>query len=154
MLRGGLVLLALVAPVAALAADNVRTSASVFVEREFAQPNGERRIRLEPVQQVKPGENLIYIVEYRNTGSAPVQGFTVTNPLPRTIRLAQTSDSSEQVSIDGGRSWGQLSVLRVYQPRVGWRPAYPDDVTHLRWRVDDRLMQGESRRIAFRATVR
>lgn len=154
MLRTAFALLVLIAPVAAQASGDVHTKASIFVERIDSRANGGRRIRLEPARQVSSGERLIYIVEYRNTGKRPVQDFTVTNPLPRTVRLDETMDGSELVSIDGGRSWGQLSALRVSLGDAGWRPANPQDVTHLRWRVGNRLMQGETRRVTFRAIVR
>lgn len=154
MLRTTLALLAMAAPAAALASSDVLTKSSIFVERIDPQGTGARRVRLEPARQVSPGERLIYVVEYRNTGKRPVQDFTVTNPLPRTVRLDETVDGSEMVSIDGGRSWGMLSSLRVPLGEGSWRPANPDDVTHLRWRVGDRLMQGETRRVTFRAIVR
>lgn len=154
MLRITIALIALAGPVAALASGDVRTRSSIFVERIDPQGSGARRVRLEPARQVSPGERLIYVVEYRNVGNRPVQGFTVTNPLPRTVRLDETVDGSELVSIDGGRNWGLLSDLRVSLGQDSWRPANPDDVTHLRWRVGDRLMQGESRRMTFRAIVR
>lgn len=154
MLRTAFALLILLAPAAALASGDVHTSASIFVERQSPARAGARSVRLEPARQVTSGERLIYVVEYRNTGKRPVQGFTVTNPLPRTVRLDETMDGSELVSIDGGRNWGMLSALRVTLNDGSWRPASPDDVTHLRWRVGDRLMQGETRRVTFRAIVR
>lgn len=154
MLRTTIALLALTAPVMALASSDVRTKSSIFVERIDPEGSGARRVRLEPARQVSPGERLIYVVEYRNMGNRPVQGFTVTNPLPRTIRLDKTVDGNEMVSIDGGRNWGPLGTLRVSLGDGSWRPANPDDVTHLRWQVGDRLMQGETRRVTFRAIVR
>jgi uncharacterized repeat protein (TIGR01451 family) len=154
LLRTAIALSAMLAPIAATASNDVRTKSSIFVERIDPQGTGARRIRLEPARQVSSGERLIYVVEYRNTGSRPVQGFTVTNPLPRTVRLDETVDGSELVSIDGGRSWGMLSALKVTFGDGSWRPANPEDVTHLRWRVGDRLMQGETRRMTFRAIVR
>lgn len=154
LLRTTIALSAMLIPVAATASGDVRTKSSIFVERIDPQGTGARHVRLEPAREVSSGERLIYIVEYRNTGSRPVQGFTVTNPLPRTVRLDETVDGSELVSIDGGRNWGPLSALKVSLGDGSWRPANPEDVTHLRWRVGDRLMQGESRRMTFRAIVR
>lgn len=154
LLRTAIALSATLTSVAAMASDDVRTKSSIFVERIDPQGSGARRVRLEPARQVSSGERLIYVVEYRNTGKRPVQGFTVTNPLPRTVRLDETVDGSELVSIDGGRSWGPLASLRVPMGANSWRPANPEDVTHLRWRVGDRLMQGETRRVTFRAIVR
>ncbi len=154
LLRTAIALSAALTSVAAMASDDVRTKSSIFVERIDPQGTGARRVRLEPARQVSSGERLIYVVEYRNTGNKPVQGFTVTNPLPRTVRLDETVDGSELVSIDGGRSWGPLASLKVPMGANSWRPANPEDVTHLRWRVGDRLMQGETRRMTFRAIVR
>ena len=113
LLRTAIALSATLTSVAAMASDDVRTKSSIFVERIDPQGSGARRVRLEPARQVSSGERLIYVVEYRNTGKRPVQGFTVTNPLPRTVRLDETVDGSELVSIDGGRSWGPLASLRV-----------------------------------------
>ncbi len=154
LLRTALALTAMLMPGAALASSDVMTKASIFVERIASQAGGSPPVGLEPARRVSPGERLIYVVEYRNTGNRPVQGFTVTNPLPRTVRLDETVDGSELVSIDGGRSWGPLSALRVPLGNGSWRPANPEDVTHLRWRVGDTLMQGETRRVTFRAIVR
>lgn len=154
LLRTAIALTAMLSPVAAIASSDVMTKSSIFVERIQPQSSGARRVRLEPARQVSPGERLIYVVEYRNTGKRPVQGFTVTNPLPSTVRLDETVDGSELVSIDGGRTWGALPELRVPLGNRGWRPANPEDVTHLRWRVGDTLMQGETRRVTFRAIVR
>jgi len=154
LLRTAIALSILLTSGAAMASGDVMTRSSVFVERIDPAGTGARRVRLEPARRVSPGERLIYVVEYRNTGNRPVQGFTVTNPLPRTVRLDETVDGSEIVSIDGGRSWGPLETLRVAMGNGGWRPANPEDVTHLRWRVGDRLMQGETRRVTFRAIVR
>jgi len=119
MLRTTIALLALAAPVMALASSDVRTKSSIFVERIDPEGSGARRVRLEPARQVSPGERLIYVVEYRNMGN-----------------------------------WGPLGTLRVSLGDGSWRPANPDDVTHLRWQVGDRLMQGETRRVTFRAIVR
>lgn len=154
LLRTAIALSAALTSVAAMASDDVRTKSSIFVERIDPQGTGARRVRLEPARQVSSGERLIYVVEYRNTGNKPVRGFTVTNPLPRTVRLDETVDGSELVSIDGGRSWGPLASLKVPMGANSWRPANTEDVTHLRWRVGDRLMQGETRRVTFRAIVR
>ena len=81
---------------------------------------------------------------------------------PQNVHLFKGADAAIYVrqnqilckSIDGGRSWGPLSALRVPLGNGSWRPANPEDVTHLRWRVGDTLMQGETRRVTFRAIVR
>ena len=76
-------------------------------------------------------------------------GFTITNPMPRTVAYQASARDDEQVSIDGGRSWGRLADLRV-----GDRTASPEDVTHVRWRITrPDAAQGRGR-IAYSGIVR
>jgi hypothetical protein len=76
-------------------------------------------------------------------------GFTITNPLPRAIAYQASARDDQQVSIDGGRTWGTLSELRI-----GARLATPEDVTHVRWRVQPGTAAQGRGQIAFSGIVR
>ena len=113
------------APVpAAHAAPAVSIDSTVFVEHADA---GSAR-RLEPARDLSRGDRVVYIVSWNRQGGSG--GFTVTNPLPRSIAYQGSARDDEEVSVDGGRTWGRLGALTV-----GARLATPEDVTHLRWRV-------------------
>lgn len=141
-----------VAPVAALAAalaaaatalpahaaPTVSLESDVYVEKA-----GESRRVVEPAARLRRGDRVVTIVTWKRAGAG---SFTVTNPLPRTVEFEGSADGDEQVSVDGGRTWGQLAALRV-----GTRTAVPQDVTHVRWRVATPAPQG---RIAYSAIVR
>lgn len=125
------------------ATPSVSLDSSVFVER--AAP-GMGRV-LEPASELNRGDRVVYVVRwYRMGGNG---GFVVTNPLPRAVAYQGSANGDEEVSIDGGRTWGKLDALRV-----GRRLATAEDVTHVRWRVDPRVASRGQGRIAYSAIVR
>ena len=136
-------ILALSAPVAALAAPLVALDAAVFVER--IKPGAGRL--LEPARRLKRGDRLVYVVSWQRRSGAG--GFTVTNPLPRTVSYQRSAADDEQVSVDGGKRWGKLEGLRI-----GARIATPEDVTHLRWRIAPAEAAKGTGRITYSAIVR
>jgi hypothetical protein len=137
------IVLALAAPVVAVAAPLVALDSAVFVER--VRPGAVRL--LEPARQLKRGDRLVYVVSWQRVGGAG--GFTVTNPLPAAVYYQRSAQGDEQVSVDGGKRWGKLEVLRV-----GARIATPEDVTHLRWRVAPEQAAKGAGRITYSAIVR
>ncbi len=128
---------------AAHANPTIALDSAVFVER--MQDDNSRS--LEPASQLSRGDRVVTVVTwYRMGGSG---AFTVTNPLPRSVSYQRSADGAEEVSVDGGRSWGRIGDLRM-----GSRMATPEDVTHVRWHVAaTRAAQG-SGRIAYSALVR
>jgi hypothetical protein len=111
----------------------------VFVERAAS---GERT--LAPADRLNRGDRVVYVVNWQRRSGAG--GFTLTNPLPAMVNYQASADGAEQVSVDGGRTWGKLDVLRV-----GSRRATPEDVTHVRWRIAEPRGSGS---LAFSGIVR
>ncbi len=124
-------------------AATVATDSAVYVERSEAG-----RIRsLEPARQLTRGDRVITVVRWqRQVGTG---GFTITNPMPRAIAYQASARDHEEVSVDGGRSWGQLGELRL-----GRRIATPEDVTHVRWRVPSQVAARGRGQIAYSGIVR
>lgn len=135
--------LALVVPIMALASPSVALDSAVFVERVV--PNKGRL--LQPASALKRGDRVVYVVSWYRMGGQG--GFTVTNPLPKKVYFQGSADGREEVSLDGGRTWGRLDGLRI-----GSRLAAPEDVTHVRWKVPaDEAARG-SGQITYSAIVR
>ncbi|HKX79773.1 MAG TPA: hypothetical protein VJM34_14740 [Novosphingobium sp.] len=123
----------------------VATRSAVFVEKQMP---GRTRW-LEPASALSRGDRVVTILSWQRLGNGEGDGFTITNPLPRVIAYQKSARSDEQVSVDGGRTWGRLSDLRI-----GSRVASPEDVTHVRWRIPaDRAAQGRGQ-IAYSGIVR
>lgn len=138
----------LCAPMTAQAADQVRFASDVFIERFVATPGGGTARILERADRLTPGDRVIFIV---NWTAARARTFTVTNPMPRAIAFQRSGDGDEEVSVDGGRTWGALGELQVRDREGGVRLASPEDVTHLRWKVPGSRASGQ---LTYRGVVR
>lgn len=146
-------LAALSAPAAALARQPIMLNSDVYVERISTDLNGRERRVLASAPQVGPGDRLVFVLRYRNGGSAPVNDFAVTNPVPAGVRIDPT-DRDMLVSVDGGQRWGKLDSLWVRTPLGGTRRATAEDITHIRWTIRSTIGPGDGGRIAYRGIVR
>jgi hypothetical protein len=153
IMAGAVPILPTVAPAAASAMAHhgnarpspVRLVGDVFVERFEPAPGGRTARVLERADSFRSGDRLVFVVSWSGGERG---GFTVTNPVPRTVTFEPGSDPGEDVSVDGGHSWGTLDSLLV-RDSGGWRPAQPGDVTHVRWRVPS-----GAGRVTYRGVVR
>ena len=147
-------LMALLAPAALQAADSISLQSAVFVEKLLVEPSGRNRVVLEEPKLVTPGDRLVFILSYRNGGTAPSHNFVVTNPLPTAVAYQGSPDGQAVVSIDSGRSWGSLAQLKIKDLGGRWRSARPEDVTHVRWALAGAIPVGASGKLSFRGVVR
>ncbi len=138
----------------ALAASVLKLSSNVFVESTITLSDGSNKAVLNKPTTVLPGDNLVFVVKYTNTSPKPASNLLVTNPLPAPVIYNGSHDGNEEVSVDGGNSWGVLSALFVIETDGTSRPASMRDVTHVRWEITDTLAPGESGKLIFRGIVR
>ena len=104
-------------------------------------------------QKVVPGNHLVFITKYRNTGDKPVDHFVVTNPVPSPVALESAGADNFDVSVDGGKTWGKLSGLTVVKPGAAPRAAEAADVTHVRWEIPV-IAPGAAGTLEYHAVVR
>jgi hypothetical protein len=134
---------ALILPGAVWATPAITTDSAVFVERRG--PSAGRQ--LEMTETFGKGDRVVTILRWqRRAGSG---GFTITNPLPRAIAYQTSSRDNEEISVDGGRTWGRLGELRLAN-----RLASPEDVTHVRWRIPAAQATQGRGQIAYSGIVR
>ena len=130
----------------ALAGPAVSIDSAVYVEhRQLA--HGAQVRSLEPAQHLARGDRVVTVVNwYRLAGNG---GFTVVNALPARLYYQGSARDEEEVSVDGGHSWGRLGSLKA-----GGRIATPEDVTHVRWHISADQAQSGAGRIAYSGYVR
>lgn len=148
-----LAMIALLAPGAALAAQDVTINSIAFVERTVQDPSGKAKTVLEAPKVVTPGDRVIFVLTYKNGGKQPATGFVINNPLPAAVSYESSLGDRPIVSVDGGKSWGELATLKITQPDGTVRPATAADVTHLRWTFAA-IAPGQSGKLSFRGVVK
>ncbi len=153
-MRGLIALLLLLIPGVATAAGNVRLTSSVFVEETVTGEDGKARTILQQPNMVTPGDQLVFVLNYRNEGNDIATNVVVTNPLPNAVVFSDALGPPAEFSVDGGRNWGTLGTLRVRMANGRLRSARPDDVTHVRWTIRQPIAVGAGGKLTFRGTVR
>ncbi|WP_313808608.1 hypothetical protein [Sphingobium sp.] len=155
MKSGGLpcALACLLTSQAAWARQDIRLDRQMFVERISTDINGRERRILESAERAGSGDQLVFVLQWRNEGNRPVRGLALTNAVPRGTRI-DLANPAMQVSVDGGAHWGRLNELWLPTPLGGVRRAGPADITHVRWTLSDEISPGESGRLSYRATMR
>ena len=129
--------------VPAAASPSVATDSAVYVEHQA--PGGGKR--LERARRLAPGDRVVTVLSWFRVGGDG--SFVLTSPLPRSLAFQASARTDEEVSVDGGRSWGRLGSLRQ-----GNRVATAEDVTHVRWRIDPVRAGRGSGHIAYAGIVR
>ncbi len=147
---------------------NVKIESVIKVERIEKNADGIDVAKLFTPNEVKvvPGDNLVFVNVYTNTGSTPVTGFVVNNPVHSAVSFTSVSEDWALVSVDGGKTYGKLTDLVVMEaaepsgaadgadtPKVS-RTAQPADVTHIRWVFAQPIGGGKSGNLTFRGVVK
>jgi hypothetical protein len=121
----------------------VATDSALFLEQRA--PDNVRK--LTPAHNLRRGDRVVTVLSWQLRHGQG--GFVITNPLPPLIAYQASAREDEEISVDGGRSWGQLGTLRL-----GTRMATPEDVTHVRWRITPILASRGRGQIAYSGIVR
>lgn len=149
-----LFILAFMAPVPALAADNVALASVVLVERAVTGADGTVRVVREEPKLVTPGDKLVFVLTYKNAGTAAAESFVVTNPIPASVNFVASDSPGADFSVDGGKNWGSLAALKVKAADGSLRRAAPSDITHIRWAFAKAIPVGGAGTLSFAGIVR
>lgn len=153
LLLGGFLAAALAVP--ALAAEPVKITATVLVEKREAAADGTTRVRLVPVGRIVPGDHVVYRLSVSNSGSKPASGVVIANPIPAGMQYAGPAANSPvpELSVDG-KTFGSLGSLRIATADGKTRAAAPADVRVVRWHLAQPVAPGGEGQVAFRALLK
>lgn len=141
--------------IALAAAGPLQVTSSIMVEGRSTAADGTTRVTLVKPTKVTPGDRVIFVLAYRNTGPQALSNVVLANPLPRQIayRAATPGTQAPEVSVDG-TTYGPLDSLRVRNLDGSARAATPADVTSVRWRLASPLAAGSQGQFAFQAVLK
>ncbi|MFK7995075.1 MAG: hypothetical protein AB8B87_13105 [Granulosicoccus sp.] len=109
-----------------------------------------------------PGEVMEFQIIFTNEGDQSVTGIQVVDSIPENTRFISDSHDSDvqasfDVSIDGGKSYETVPVLRIETQPDGTQleveiPA--EQYTHVRWRASEPLeSDGGQHRFSYRVSI-
>lgn len=148
-MRTPLMLAVLFLAVPVMASESVSVRSAVFIETADSASQGKSR-SITPASSLQRGDKIVLLVDWRAGRSS---AFTITSEVPRHLSFRESARPTQEVSVDGGKSWGQLGEVTL-RDRFGRRAARPADVTHLRWRIHASEAALGRGNIAYSATVR
>jgi uncharacterized repeat protein (TIGR01451 family) len=151
------VLLAL--PLAAWAQPKV--DISVKAEKEVTvSAKGKQVKKRIAAKGIQPGEELIYTLNYHNSGTETAKDVVISDPIPAGTAYipGSASDAGDVTfSIDKGKTFHKPTLL-TYEVKGGdgkiqKRVAAPDDYTDIRWTIPS-VPQGGKGQVTFRVKVK
>ncbi len=136
-------------------AEVLLSSASVERVVSMEYEDGSTETEYVPVEAVEPGEELAYVVSFRNDGAVEEDSVVMTIPVPDDMIYVEDSviadDAAVDFSIDGGKSFAPREGLLVEDGDY-IREASAADITHVRWTFA-RMTPGEEGMLAFHAIL-
>jgi hypothetical protein len=146
-------LLALSAPQLAAAANEIAVVNEIFVEKVVPAGQGKTRTVLVAAKSGPPGSRLVFSTTYRNQSKMPIRGIVLNSPALDNLVFDGLLGPGD-VSVDGGKTWGPLTTLKVRTANGTLRPAQNTDVTHVRLVVAGAAAPGSSGKLSYRVIVK
>lgn len=139
----------------AQAMQSVDFSSKMEVEKVTTDADGKATTRYVPTEIVVPGDRIRFTLQLINKTENVAQGLKIIDPLPPEIRFESTVDSEGfSVSVDGGENYGALEALTIPVEGAPPRAASIEEITHLRWILDQPLAPGATKTVTFLGIVR
>lgn len=144
--------------VAAPAQADLQLRADAFREVEVVTKTGKKEKQLQAISSAVPGQEVVYVITYRNTGAKPAERVVVSNPVPAGLVYqpgsAQGVGTKAEVSVDGGKQFAALEQLSVKNADGTSRAARAEDVTHVRWTVLQDVRPAGEGKVTYRAVLK
>jgi hypothetical protein len=141
-------------PAAASAPSAVVLVGKTFVVKQTTDAQGHKKNNLVVPTTVVPGDALVLMQEYRNPGTKPNTNFVINLAVPGAVSFTGVEQPWALVSVDGGKSFGQLATLKAPKGDGTMRPAQPGDVTNVRWSFAQPIPAGGTGRVMYYGVVK
>lgn len=150
------ILMAFAATAAAQEQGHLDVQTTVQKREIVVNEAGETETRLVPVDIVVPGESVVYTIKFTNVSGEPADNVVITNPIAEDLMYIDGSAFGPgmdiQFSVDGGMTFAAASELTVIEDGEV-RDAQADDITHVRWVMQNDLEVGAQGVARFAAVL-
>jgi len=143
---------------AAATTANAGIVAEQIVEKETVvrDAHGADSIQRVIADKVAPGEQVIYSLRFTNDGDEPAEGVVLVMPAPAEISYVEGSVSGANArvtfSADNGASYVARGRLTIAEDGAE-RPARGNEITHIKWTLNDPLAPGAKGQVSFRGVL-
>lgn len=138
-------------------ADGLRLVTEMQQETTVKTADGKSETKLAAVSKIVPGDPVVVVVRYENSGAKPADNVVIDNPIAKELAFtgeAAGAGTAIDYSVDSGKQFGPLLALKVAAADGTSRLATPADVTNIRWKMDRALKAGEKGQVQFKAVLR
>lgn len=142
----------------------IASPAYAFVEIDIFQgkavtinnSDGTVKENVIPAESVVPGDTVVYRYIVNNNGDQTAEGVVVNTAIDANMRYVDGSATAYGVefSADGGTQYGAQQDLQVLDVDGTYRPAQPDDITNIRWRLQHAVEPGRPFAVGFKAILK
>jgi len=143
---------------AAYAEDTIRLTSTARQEVVETDAAGNRQVKRVDASKVVPGDEVIYVIEFENTGAEAAENIVIRNPVPANTRYkagsAAGTDTSISYSVDGGKNFDAPENLVITEADGTTRPARATDYTAVRWIYTRALQPREKSSVEYRVVVK
>lgn len=137
------------------AMQSVEFASKMEVEKPITGADGKVTTSYGPTEIVVPGDRIRFTLQLVNKTDVVAKGLKIVDPLPAEVRFDSTADiTGFSVSVDGGKNYGSIESLTVPIEGAAPRAASVDDITHLRWILDQPLAAGATKAVTFFGIIR
>lgn len=141
-------------------ADKSAVELKMSVEKEIKvkDENGKITTKRIAPKRVLPGDELVHIIRYINSGKVEATDVVINNPIQKD--LLYTADSAYgpntkiRFSVDDGKTFDEPNNLIVKLPDGTERLATESDYTNIRWVLNKALAPEEKGQVGYRTKVK
>lgn len=143
----------------AVSAAEAKVVATQSVEKEVVvvDDKGVEKIVRKTADRVKPGETVVYTLNFRNEDSAPAESMVLVMPVPKEVVYVEGSVAGAPASVtfsaDGGQTYVGRGRLTVTEGGVV-RPASNGDITHIKWTLAGAIAPNANGKVSFRGVLK
>ena len=142
---------------AANAANSINLTSSAMQEVVEIDAKGKETIKLVSAKRVVPGNEVIYVIDFENTGSEAAENIEIRNPVPEYTSFkagsATGTDTAISYSIDNGDQFNAADKLTIKDSNGSVRTARADEYTTIRWMYTKPLPPGEKSSVQYRVVI-